>query len=260
MNSPDKKRLWAGLTGSVAAAVLFALACPPYGFSLAAWFVPGILLVSVRRLPYRHAFESGLLFGILSGGLVTRWLPESLVVGFDMSPMAASLTAYAGIAIAIGIPCGLLTLGYAYASRRVSRYDLPLVGTFFWVMSEWVRAQLLGWELLGHTQFQELWLIQVADLGGVFAVSFTVAFVSIAAAELTSGLAQRTHAFAGAARIMALPTAALAIVFMYGVGALDMYRMSPSEAVSSIESTDSFAAPVLKASYSPVAAVSGDQR
>lgn len=252
MKAPDTKGSWIGLAGSVSAAVLFALACPPYGYSLGAWLVPGILLVSARRLPYHRAFESGVLFGVLAGGLVTRWLPEALEVGFQMSPIAASLTAYTAILIAVGLPCGFLTLGYSYASRRVSRFDLPLVGTFFWVMSEWVRSQLLGWELLGHTQFRELWLIQIADLGGVFAVSFIVALISIAVAEMLGGLASRAIGVGGAARTAALPTAALAITFVYGMGARATYDIAPAEMVAPTHAFETYDAPLLPASYSPV--------
>jgi apolipoprotein N-acyltransferase len=186
--------------------------------------------------------------------LVTRWLPEALEVGFQMSPIAASLTAYTAILIAVGLPCGFLTLGYAYASRHVSRFDLPLVGTFFWVMSEWVRSQLLGWELLGHTQFRELWLIQIADLGGVFAVSFIVALISIAVAEMLGGLASRAIGVAGAARTAALPTAALAITFVYGMGARATYTITPAEMVAPTHAFETYDAPLVPVSYSPAAA------
>lgn len=253
MKTPRKQRLWIGLAGSVAAAVLFALACPPFGYTLTAWLVPGILLVSVRRLPYRHAFESGLLFGVVSGGLVARWLPESLELAYGLSPLAASLAAYAGITVAVGIPCALMTLAFAYASRRVKRQDLPLVGTFFWVTTEWVRSQMLGWELIGHTQFRELWLIQIADLGGVFAVSFVVVFVSVAFAEAVSGLATRTHSLLSAGRSVALPIAAVAISASYGVGALQVYDASPSAAISNVETVEPERSALLHASFSPAA-------
>ncbi len=251
MNTPDTGRLWSGLAGSLAAAVLFVLACPPFEYPLVAWFVPGLLLVSARRLPYRHAFESGLVFGVLAGGLVTRWLVESLEIGLGMSPVAASLTGYAGLLFGVGLPCGLLTLGYAYASRRVSRADRPIVGAFFWVMSEWVRSQFLGWELLGHTQFRQLWLIQIADIGGVFAVSFTIAFVSIAATEVLSSLTERNHGIVAALRTLALPFAALLMAFAYGVGARHYYQPTALAPIASVRSEDRYSVPMLSASYSP---------
>lgn len=256
MSTPDNKSLYVGLLGSVIAAILFVLSCPPFEHAAAAWLVPGILLVSARRLPYRHAFEAGFLFGVLSAGMVGRWLPDSLVLGFELTPFLASLIAYGGISIGIGIPCGLLTLGYAYASRRVSAVDLPIVGTFFWIAAEWLRDQYLGWAMLGHSQFRELWLIQVADLGGVFAVSFVMALVSISIAELISATANRAVGIAAGARALILPVAALAVSIQYGATAREIYEASPAEAVSNVESFDSTTATVLPASWNPAAAPS----
>ncbi len=251
MSTPDNKSLFVGLLGSVIAAILFVLSCPPFEHAAAAWLVPGVLLVSVRRLPYRHAFEAGFLFGVLSAGLIGRWLPDSLVLGFELTPFLASLIAYGGISIGIGIPCGLLTLGYAYASRRVSAVDLPIVGTFFWIAAEWLRDQYLGWAMLGHSQFRELWLIQVADLGGVFAVSFVMALVSISVAELISATANRAVGIAAGARALILPAAALVVSFQYGAMAREIYEASPAESVSNVESFESTTAAVLPASWSP---------
>jgi apolipoprotein N-acyltransferase len=55
--------------------------------------------------------------------------------------------------------------------------SVPLV----WVGLEWVRSFLMtgfAWYYLGHAQYRILPLIQLADLGGVYAVSFLVAAVN----------------------------------------------------------------------------------
>lgn len=238
METPNKRILWVALAGAFTAAVLFALACPPYGYSVAAWLVPGVLLLSARRLPVRHAFEAGLLFGILSAGLVHRWLPGFIepglmALGVEGSPLLTSLIAFAGIAVGVGVPCGAMTAAYAIVSRQVSRVDLPIAGAFLWVACEWLRAQTFGWQLLGHTQFRELWLIQVADLGGVLAVSFVVAFASIAAAEVANGVATRGMRITTGARALVLPVATLVVALGHGVGARMMYEMQAADAHSS---------------------------
>ncbi len=257
MDTPDKKCLLTALAGSLGAAVLFALASPPFGYAPVAWLVPGLLLVTAGRLPLRHAFESGLLFGVISAGLVIRWLPESLAVGFELSPLTASLIVYGGITLAVGVPFGLLALVYAFASRRVSRVDLPIIGAFFWVTGEWVRAQFFGWQLLGHTQFREIWLIQVADLGGVLAVSFVLAFASIAVAELLRTVATRGVRFTAAAHALLLPIATLAIAFVYGAVAQETYRPMPAAASSAVGfSEGAFAAPIRAVGWTPPAAPS----
>ena len=56
---------------------------------------------------------------------------------------------------------------------------------FLWVAGEWVRSHLLGgfpWGTLGYSQYLRLPIIQIAELGGVHAVSFVLVAVNAAAA------------------------------------------------------------------------------
>jgi len=164
------------------------------------------------------------------------------------------LLAYGVVSLVVGVPSGLMTMGYAFASRRVSRADLPIVGTFLWLGSEWIRAQFLGWELLGHTQFRELWLIQIADLGGVFAVSFVVVLVSLSVAELASGGLGRHLPVRHALRRLALPLATLIVAFAYGADARLLYRAAPVAAsVAEIGAVRDRSAQVVPVSLSSVA-------
>jgi apolipoprotein N-acyltransferase len=82
---------------------------------------------------------------------------------------------------------------------------------------EVLRSTLFGgmpWELLSHTQFRALWLIQIADLGGAYAVSFVVALASVAVAEL---VADRRALTMPAATIRLAPAAALLVAALaYG--------------------------------------------
>ena len=65
---------------------------------------------------------------------------------------------------------------------------LPLMLTFpvVWTALEFVRVYFMtgfSWYLLAHTQHNVLPVIQIADLGGAFAVSFLVAVVNVVAFE-----------------------------------------------------------------------------
>src|SRR6185436_18077696 len=60
-----------------------------------------------------------------------------------------------------------------------------LLAPFVWVAAEWGRGHLFGgfpWGLLGYTQYAQLPAIQIAELGGVYAVSFVVLAVNAAVA------------------------------------------------------------------------------
>jgi apolipoprotein N-acyltransferase len=90
-----------------------------------------------------------------------------------------------GILIAIHVvPFGPL-LRLAHTRLRV---PLTVAVPVIWVALEWIRSRLSVGEVglfpIGATQFEHLRLIQVADLGGVSAVSFLVAAVNGAVADV----------------------------------------------------------------------------
>ena len=205
------------------AGVLFALACPPHEQAWAAWLVPGLLLAATRRFSPVRAFLAGLLYALVIGVTVGNWIPDAVAAALGISPLAARPLVWAFLLLNPGLPCALLLAAYAFACRRISAVDRPIVGAFLWVASEWLRSTAFGWELLAHTQYQSTWLIQVADLGGAYLVSFIVAFVSISVAELVAERAwQKLSAPALAGRLV-LPAAALLVAFVYGAGASAVY-------------------------------------
>ena len=71
----------------------------------------------------------------------------------------------------------------AVTGRIVRRTPIPppLAAAISWTVLEWIRGHLItgfSFCLLAHTQGQQLWLIQVADLSGAYGVSFLIMLVS----------------------------------------------------------------------------------
>src|SRR5207302_4333820 len=172
---------------SLAAAALYTLACPPHEWSLLAWLVPGLLLVAVGGLTTLRALACGALFGVAIGCGITGWAYHAALEYFAFN---RALTA--GFVVAVwllysGVPHALLFAAYAGLAERVPGWARGPLGAWLWVVSEWLRSTLgtgMPWELLGHTQFRHLAVIQIADLGGVYAVSFVMALASVSGAEL----------------------------------------------------------------------------
>jgi len=72
---------------------------------------------------------------------------------------------------------------------RTTRLPLVLAFPLLWTALEYFRDHFgtgFPWYLLGHTQHDFLHLIQIADLGGAFAVSFLVVAVNVVAFETLS--------------------------------------------------------------------------
>jgi apolipoprotein N-acyltransferase len=183
---------------------LYALAQPPADLPHVAWVALVPLLAAVRRSasPSRAA-GCGLLFAIVFSALVAGWLPGSVHAFFSSSPVVAWFVALAVYLVFAGVPFALFG---AFAHRLLAASPATiLVGVpALYVGAELLRARVLGglpWALLGHALHASPSLIQVADLGGVFAVSFLIGFVNAAALLALTGSRRRDAVLPAAAAI-----------------------------------------------------------
>ena len=226
---PGAGTLVRAAAGALAAGALYTLACPPHEWSLLAWLVPGLLLVAVRRLGIVRALACGALFGVAIGYGITGWAYHAALEYF-----AFNRTLTAGFVLAVwlfysGVPHALLCAAYARLAERVPGWARGPLGAWLWVAMEWLRSTLgtgMPWELLGHTQFRHLTVVQIADLGGVYAVSFVMALASVAGAELLGEGRAAARLRPWCARL-ALPAAVLLATAAYGAYARRLYAAPP---------------------------------
>jgi len=148
---------------------------------------------------FRWATVCGLLF--FTGTLywffhITKWF--SVVGALGIVLLLLYLSLY----------FGLFGLAYSLFSRQRPFHKLFLLPSS-WVVLEFIRAHLFtgfDWASLGHTQYTNLPIIQIADITGVFGISFIVVMVNVLIKELLTATfvnktfqAQKTasSAFAG---------------------------------------------------------------
>ena len=225
-------RIWAPILARLApplcvvlSAGLYTLAFAPYEWSGAAWAAPGVLLAGTRRLRPRWALLAGVVYGLLLGVGVTPWVAHATLAYFNFNRLLAAAFALAVYVVYGGIPYASLTWAYALTANRLGPTARALLAGCLWASSELLRANMftgLPWTLLGHSQFRNLWVIQVADLGGVYAVSCVMAVVSVAVAELVVAWAGAAPPRRQLARRLWLPAASLLAVGFYGVHAQTM--------------------------------------
>jgi apolipoprotein N-acyltransferase len=215
------------LGAAAAAAGLYTLACPPYAVAAAGWLVPGLLVVPCRGLSARAAAAAGVVFALGMGVGVTGWAYAASLAYFDFDRLAAAAFVIAVWLLYGGIPFGLMLAAYARAAAGLPPGARAAFAAAAWAVMEWLRTTLftgMPWELLGHTQFRRLWLVQIADLGGVFAVSFVMVLASVAVGEL---LRVREPAPRRWLRRLAPVAAVLTATLAYGAAALS-YWSRPS--------------------------------
>src|SRR5262249_8652263 len=137
--------------------------------------------------------------------------------------------------------CGLYTAGavaaVAWLRPRIGDARALAMAPVLWVAGEWIRGHLMGgfpWGLVGYSQHAVLPVIQIAELAGVYGVSFRVVAVNTALAALV-GLGWR-RAWPGALAAGALLVASLGFgASVRGEEDRTAPRPAPSVAVAVIQ-------------------------
>jgi len=151
--------------GPLASGLLLWAAFPPLDLGLLAWVALVPLLWSLRTAAPREAFWQGYLTGLVWLALTLSWITLFGVVTWAL--LAAFLALY------IGGFAGLLR----WVSPRYPGWDLLLI-PLVWTAVEVARSigpLAFPWGLLGVSQHRTLPVLQLAAIGGVHFVSFTIA-------------------------------------------------------------------------------------
>ena len=146
------------------------------------WIVCWIALWPAIEIAHRSEPKQAALHGYLLGLTIfvvgVYWLVHVSVLGWLV------LSAY--LAVYVAAFCLLVS----WVGRR--RVPLTVLAPTAWVAMELVRAELFSgfpWLQLGHSQHAFLPIIQIADLAGVYGVSFVLAMggATVAALRTTRG-------------------------------------------------------------------------
>jgi apolipoprotein N-acyltransferase len=171
-SSPDADRMTRTVLPAVMTGAFLWMCYFPVAWGWLGWaaLVPLLVLVRAAASPSR-IYLSAWLAGSLFFWPVLQWMR---VADERMYYTWAALAIYCSLYFPLAV--GLLRL----LDRRTR---LPLVVTLpvVWTALEYLRAHLMTgfpWYFLGHTQHDFLAVIQIADLGGAYAVTFLVAAVN----------------------------------------------------------------------------------
>jgi apolipoprotein N-acyltransferase len=168
----------------VVSGAALAAAFPRPDWSGAAWIALAAVLVLAVTRPPRAALGWGWLAGFAFFLLLLRWLNFTFRV-YSAIPWPLTWAPTALLAGYCALYVGLVACGVAWIAARGRPALALLVAPFLWVAAEWVRGTLMGgfpWGTLGYSQYRQLAVIQIAELGGVHAVSFVVLAVNAAVA------------------------------------------------------------------------------
>ncbi|MBI4698027.1 MAG: apolipoprotein N-acyltransferase [Nitrospirae bacterium] len=164
---------------SLISGVLLALAFPPVDLYPLAWIALIPFLVSLDGKKVRASFKLGMLTGLVYFGGTIYWVFNSMYF-YGHIPAVMSALLMLALSLYLALYVGLFSALFSHLSRR-SRFPALFFAPVLWVTLEVLRTYALTgfpWSLLGYSQYKFLSVIQVADITGVYGVSFLVVAVN----------------------------------------------------------------------------------
>ncbi len=163
---------------AISSGLLLTASFPKIGFHWMAWFALIPLYVSIRALSPQKSFKLGFLAGMIHYLTLLYWLVHTMEI-YGRLPL------YLSLAILLLFSAYLSIYMALFSAAAVRSEKKPFVGLaltpLLWVSLEYLRSFFLSgfpWELIGYSQYNQLTLIQIADIFGVYGVSFVVALTN----------------------------------------------------------------------------------
>ncbi len=207
---------------TLAAALLYSLCFPPARLRMLAWIALVPLFVVLRRAGTRSALILSWAFTVAVAYLTGDWFPRAVATYYDQ-PAVVGVGFFLGVSSIMAAP---YVMAFALCYRWLGCYrgcGHVLLTAAAWVASELSRARLLGgnpWVLLGYSQVGAEPLVQVADVTGVYGVSFVLAAVNAALAEVWLAARNGDRSMRPAVRGLAAAGMAAMLVAAHGAARL----------------------------------------
>lgn len=164
---------------AMASGALIALSFPTSGLSFLAWIALVPLLIALEGTTPRTAFRLGLTCGLCAYAGILYWI-NIVITEYGHLPWVVSIALYLALVAWLALFYGFTTL-VARAGELVgikTAFSLPVA----WVAGDLLRSFLMTgapWAMLGHSQFRTLPLIQIADICGVFGITFLIVLANV---------------------------------------------------------------------------------
>ncbi len=227
-----RKFLLACLSG-----LLLCIIFPKFDMEILAWVSLVPLLFAIQRESLLTSLYLGFTTGFVSFLGILYWIIVAvhtygrihiILSGLILLLLVAYLSLY------VAVFAFLLN----YIRRRIG-WNMVAVAPFLWVSLEYVRSFFLTgfpWATLGYSQYMNLPFIQVADITGVYGISFLILLVNSAIYDFISIMGRRERPPPLREGVVVL--AILFVVFGYGIAQI--------KRVENISSRISFRQPKVK--------------
>lgn len=167
------------IMAALASGILLAAGFPSVDFFPLAWIALVPLMISLLDKGMKPAFLLGMLSGFVYFLGTVFWVYNPMFF-YGHLPAALSAVLVAALCIYLSIYVAVFSMLFNYLTVR-SRFPALFIAPVLWVTLEFLRTYALTgfpWALLGYSQYKFLTIIQIADITGVYGVSFLIAAVN----------------------------------------------------------------------------------
>ncbi len=166
---------------TICSAILLTLSFPKYDIWVLAWvgLVPLFFVLNRnnRMWSFLWCWFSGTLFYFFTINWITQTMNQ-----YGGMPLWLSYMVLLLLSIYLGVYTGLFGYFTKFISEKTS-IPIPVAAPFIWVSLEYLKAHFISgfpWASLGYSQYKFLPIIQIADITGIYGVSFLIVAVNAA--------------------------------------------------------------------------------
>ena len=208
------------LTLAVLSGLLLILSFPKYGSGIVAWAALIPLFFALKDTTPREALKTGFLTGFVAHTGILYWIVY-VVVQYGYLPVYVGIAAMLLLSAFLSLYTACFAMGVVFLKDKGIR--LWISAPPLWTLLEFMRAHLLTgfpWENLAYSQYLYARVIQIADITGIYGITFAVVMINAVLYDLLSAR------FRGRSLLVEAVVAGLVMIIIIGYG---HYRIGSME-------------------------------
>ena len=177
-------QLWLKYFPALTSGLILTLSFPDANISWLAFFALIPLLVSIQSMTHKEAFCAGFITGISFFLSLIYWIvPTIHVYGGLNIILAMCVLTLLCLYLALYPAVFTFVLNKLEQDNKsyINSYYIPFFAALLWTCLEYIRTYAFtgfSWGALGYSQFRNINLIQIADVSGVYGVTFLIVLVN----------------------------------------------------------------------------------
>jgi len=169
---------WKTYLLSIISGVLLFLSFPKFNFYYLVWVSIIPLLFALRGKTLSEAFLAGFITGFVYNTGIIYWV-TFVVVHYGYLPLSIGIFVMLLLSFYLSLYVGLFAFGVVFLNKRGigAIVSAPLL----WTIMEYGKSHLLTgfpWENLAHSLHAQLPFIQIADITGIYGITFLIVFIN----------------------------------------------------------------------------------